>query len=128
MPQWGLQNDNNYSPSAASPNCATSPTCQWLNTTAQPINLSLYNGIARFKVRYTPQPGWAFNAGYWQNHNVGDRAFGTLFGTQSWLVQHYRTCRTDHYQTYNIEWRRVCRNGWSVGLKYNRSIFNNLTE
>ena len=47
----------------ASPNCATSPTCQWLNTTAQPINLSLYNGIARFKVRYTPTPGWNFTAG-----------------------------------------------------------------
>ena len=49
----------------ATTNCATSPTCQWLNTNAQPINLSLYNGIARFKVRYTPQPGWAFTAGYW---------------------------------------------------------------
>ena len=113
----------------ASPNCATSPTCQWLNTTAQPINLSLYNGIARFKVRYTPQPGWAFNAGYWQNHNVGDRAFGTLFGSSPGSYNITELAEPIDYQTYNIELGgEYAANGWSVGLKYNGSIFNNLTS
>jgi hypothetical protein len=103
----------------ASPNCATSPTCQWLNTTAQPINLSLYNGIARVKVRYTPQPGWAFNAGFWQNHNVGDRAFGTLFGTSPGSYNITELAEPIDYQTYNIELGgEYTANGWSVGLKY----------
>jgi MtrB/PioB family decaheme-associated outer membrane protein len=111
----------------ASPNCATSPTCQWLNTTAQPINLSLYNGIARFKVRYTPQPGWVFTAGYWQNHNVGDRAFGALFGTSPGSYNITELAEPIDYQTHNIELGgEYAANGWSVGLKYNGSIFDNL--
>jgi hypothetical protein len=101
--------------------------CQWLNTTAQPINLSLYNGIARFKARYTPQPGWAFTAGYWQNHNVGDRAFGTLFGTSPGSYNITELAEPIDYQTYNIELGgEYAANGWSVGLKYNGSIFDNL--
>jgi MtrB/PioB family decaheme-associated outer membrane protein len=113
----------------ATTNCDTSPTCQWLNTNAQPINLSLYNGIARFKVRYTPQPGWAFTAGYWQNHNVGSRAFGTLFGTSPGSFNITELAEPIDYQTYNIELGgEYAGNGWSVGLKYNGSIFNNLTS
>jgi MtrB/PioB family decaheme-associated outer membrane protein len=113
----------------ATTNCDTSPTCQWLNTNAQPINLSLYNGIARFKVRYTPQPGWAFTAGYWQNHNVGSRAFGTLFGSSPGSFNITELAEPIDYQTYNIELGgEYAGNGWSVGLKYNGSIFNNLTS
>ncbi|MGB7949237.1 MAG: MtrB/PioB family outer membrane beta-barrel protein [Candidatus Binatia bacterium] len=111
----------------ASTNCATSPTCQWLNTTTQPINLSLYNGIARFKVRYTPTPGWTLTGRYWQNHNVGDRAFGTLFGTSPGSFNITELAEPIDYQTYNIELGgEYATNGWSVGLRYNGSIFNNL--
>ena len=107
--------------------CATSPTCQWLNAAAQPIDLSLYNGIARVNVRYTPQPGWTFTGGYWQNHNVGSRAFGTLFGTSPGSFNVTELAEPIDYQTYNIELGgEYAGNGWSVGLKYNGSIFNNL--
>ncbi|HEY7321771.1 MAG TPA: MtrB/PioB family outer membrane beta-barrel protein, partial [Candidatus Binatia bacterium] len=113
----------------ATTNCATSPTCQWLNAAAQPIDLSLYNGIARFNVRYTPQPGWAFTAGFWQNHNVGDRAFGTLFGTSPGSFNITELAEPIDYQTYNIELGgEYAGKGWSVGLKYNGSIFNNLNS
>ena len=111
----------------ATTNCATSPLCQWLNVNAQPLNLSLYNGIARFNVRYTPTPGWTFTGGYWQNHNVGDRAFGTLFGTSPGSFNITELAEPIDYQTYNLEFGgEYAGNGWSVGLKYNGSIFNNL--
>jgi MtrB/PioB family decaheme-associated outer membrane protein len=111
----------------ASPNCATSPTCQWLNTTAQPIDLSLYTGVARVNIRYTPTPGWTFTGRYFQNHNVGDRAFGTLFGTSPGSYNITELAEPIDYQTYNIELGgEYAANGWSVGLKYNGSIFNNL--
>jgi hypothetical protein len=107
--------------------CATSPTCQWLNGNAQPIDLSLYNGIARFKARYTPRPGWTFTGSFWQNHNVGDRAFGTLFGTSPGSFNITELAEPIDYQTYNIEFGgEYAGNGWSLGLRYNGSIFNNL--
>ena len=113
----------------ATSNCATSPTCQWLNAAAQPIDLSLYNGIARFNVRYTPTPGWTFTGGYWQNHNVGSRAFGTLFGSSPGSFNITELAEPIDYQTYNLEFGgEYTGNGWSVGLKYNGSIFNNLTS
>jgi putative beta-barrel porin MtrB/PioB len=111
----------------ATTNCTTSPLCQWLNTNAQPIDLGLYNGIARFNVRYTPTPGWTFTGNYWQNHNVGDRAFGTLFGTSPGSFNVTELAEPIDYQTYNIELGgEYASNGWSVGLKYTGSIFNNL--
>ena len=111
----------------ATTNCATSPLCQWLNTNAQPIDLSLYNGIARFNIRYTPTPGWTFTGTYWQNHNVGDRAFGTLFGTSPGSFNITELAEPIDYQTYNIELGgEYAGNGWSLGLKYSGSIFNNL--
>jgi MtrB/PioB family decaheme-associated outer membrane protein len=111
----------------ATTDCATSPLCQWLNGNAHNVDLSLYNGIARFNLRYTPTPGWTFTGSYWQNHNVGDRAFGTLFGTSPGSFNITELAEPIDYQTYNIELGgEYAGNGWSVGLKYNGSIFNNL--
>ena len=111
----------------ATTSCATSPLCQWLNGNAHPIDLSLYNGVARVNVRYTPTPGWTFTGSYWQNHNVGDRAFGTLFGTSPGSFNITELAEPIDYQTYNIELGgEYAAKGWSVGLKYNASIFNNL--
>ncbi len=111
----------------ATTDSATSPIAQWLNANDHPLNLSLYNGIARFNVRYTPTPGWTFTGGYWQNHNVGSRAFGTLFGTSPGSFNITELAEPIDYQTYNIELGgEYAGNGWSVGLKYNGSIFNNL--
>ncbi len=110
----------------ATTSCSTSPLCQWLNTNTHPLDLSLYNGIARFNVRYTPTPGWTFTGTYWQNHNVGDRAFGTLFGTSPGSFNITELAEPIDYQTYNIELgTEYAGNGWSVGLKYSGSMFNN---
>ncbi len=111
------------------PNCSNTPMCAWVNGNdiLHPIDLSLYNGIARFNVRYTPTPGWTFTGTYWQNHNVGDRAFGTLFGTSPGSFNITELAEPIDYQTYNIELGgEYAGNGWSVGLKYTGSIFNNL--
>ena len=111
----------------ATTSCATSPLCDWLNRETHPIDLSLYNGIARFNIRYTPTPGWTFTGNYWQNHNVGDRAFGTLFGTSPGSFNITELAEPIDYQTYNIELGgEYAGRGWSVGLKYTGSIFNNL--
>jgi hypothetical protein len=111
------------------PNCSNTPMCAWVNGNdiLHPINLNLYNGIARFNVRYTPTPGWTFTGTYWQNHNVGDRAFGALFGISPGQFNITELAEPIDYQTYNIELGgEYAGNGWSLGLKYTGSIFNNL--
>ena len=113
----------------ATTNCDTSPLCQWLNANAQSINLNLYNGVGRVNVRWTPTPGWTFTGGYWLNRNVGDRAFGTLFGSSPGSFNITELAEPINYQTHNVELGgEYTGNGWSVGLKYNGSFFNNLTN
>jgi MtrB/PioB family decaheme-associated outer membrane protein len=110
----------------ASSDCATSPVCQWVNTNAQPIDLSLYNGIARFKVRYTPTPGWTFTGSYWSNRNVGKRALGAVFGPSPGSYNITELLEPIDYHTNNVEFGgEYAGNGWSVGLKYNGSFFHN---
>ena len=36
----------------------------WVNTNAQPVDLKLFNGLAKFNLRYTPSPGWTFTGSY----------------------------------------------------------------
>jgi MtrB/PioB family decaheme-associated outer membrane protein len=106
--------------------CATSPVCQWLTANARPVDLSLYNGIGRFKLRYTPNPGWTFTGSYWSNRNDGKRAFGTLFGTSPGSFNITELIEPIDYQTHNIELGgEYAGNGWSLGLKYNASLFHN---
>jgi len=113
----------------ATSDCATSPICQWVNGAASPIDLSLYNGIGRFNLRYTPTPGWTFTGTYWSNHNVGDRAFGSLFGTSPGSFNITELAEPINYQTHNIELGgEYAGSGWSLAFKYGGSIFNNLTS
>jgi MtrB/PioB family decaheme-associated outer membrane protein len=110
----------------ATSSCATSPICQWVNGAAHPIDLSLYNGIGRFNLRYTPTPGWTFTGTYWSNHNVGDRAFGTLFGPSPGSFNITELAEPIDYQTHNIELGgEYAGSGWSLGLKYTASLFHN---
>jgi MtrB/PioB family decaheme-associated outer membrane protein len=114
------------SPITLGTSCAVNTVCQWLNSTAQPVDLSLYNGIGRFKVRYTPTPGWTFTGNYWSNNNSGTRAFGSLFGTSPGNYNITELVEPISYNTNNVELGgEYAGNGWSVGLKYNASFFHN---
>ncbi len=115
--------------------CATNPFCTWLNglntgsllnSDLHPVDLSILNRIARFKLRYTPSPGWTFSGSYWSNHNTGKRAFGSYVGTSPGAYNITELPEPIDYQTHNIELgSEYAGNGWSLGLKYNASLFHN---
>ena len=124
----GGDNTLAFKPTAttATANCATSPICQFLNNHATPVTLSLFNGIGKFNLRYTPNPGWTFTGSYWSNHNTGDRALGAVFASNpgSYIFTEQR--EPMDYQTHNIELGgEYAAKDWSIGLKYNASLFHN---
>lgn len=102
-----------------------SDTKSWLARTEQNVDLKTINGFSRFKVRYTPTPGWTFTANYSAQDTSGKRALGALFGTPG---SYSITEQTEpiSYLTHNIEiGGEYAGKGWSVGLRYNGSIFHN---
>jgi MtrB/PioB family decaheme-associated outer membrane protein len=114
---------------AASANCATSPMCQFLTDHATPVDLSLFNGIGRFNVRYTPTPGWAFTGTYWSSNNAGKRALGAAFASSPGTYNFTEQIEPISYQTHNIELGgEYAGNGWSVAVKYSGSLFHNNTS
>lgn len=114
------------SATTATTSCATSPICQWVNSNAHDVDLKLFNGIGRFNLRYTPTPGWTFTGTYWSNHNIGERAFGTLFASSPGSFNVTELTEPINYQTHNIELGgEYAGKGWSLGLKYTASLFNN---
>jgi MtrB/PioB family decaheme-associated outer membrane protein len=114
---------------AASSDCATSPMCQFLENHATPVDLSLFNGIGRFNLRYTPSPGWAFTGTYWSNNNAGKRALGAAFASSPGTYNFTEQIEPIDYQTHNIELGgEYAGNGWSIGLKYTASLFHNNTS
>jgi MtrB/PioB family decaheme-associated outer membrane protein len=101
----------------------------WVNATAQPVDLKLYNGLAKLNVRYTPTPGWTFNANYGSQNTVGNRAFGVYIGPSPGSYNISELAEPIDYQTHNIELGgEYAGQGWSVGLKYNGSLFHNNTS
>lgn len=98
----------------------------WINSTAAPVDLKMFNGLARFKIRYTPSPGWSFTANYGSQNTTGGRAFGTLFGPSPGSYNITELVEPIDYQTHNIELGgEYAGQGWSLGLKYNASLFHN---
>lgn len=98
----------------------------WINATATPVDLKLFNGLARFNVRYTPSPGWSFTANYGSQNTTGGRAFGALFGPSPGSYNITELVEPIDYQTHNIELGgEYAGQGWSLGLKYNASLFHN---
>ncbi len=97
----------------------------WAAANATDIDLKLFQGIGKFKVRYTPTPGWNFTGSYWSNNVTGKRAFGTIFGPSPG-GNIAEVPEPIDYQTHNIELGgEYAGNGWSLGLKYNASLFHN---
>jgi MtrB/PioB family decaheme-associated outer membrane protein len=101
----------------------------WVNAAAEPVDLKLYNGLARFNLRYTPTPGWTFTGGYGSQNTAGKRAFGTYFGPSPGSYNITELAEPIDYQTHNIELGgEYAGNGWALGLKYNASLFHNNTS
>ena len=87
----------------------------WVNNTSNRVDLELFNGIGRFNIKYTPMPGWTFNAGYSSYHSTGKRAFGTLFGTSPGSYNITELTEPIDYQTDNVEFGgEYAGNGWTL--------------
>lgn len=98
----------------------------WVTDNASPLKLKLFNGIGRLRVRYTPTPGWNFTAGYSSWNASGKRAFGAINGPSPGSYNISELPEPIDYQTHNIELGgEYAGKGWSVGLKYNGSLFHN---
>jgi MtrB/PioB family decaheme-associated outer membrane protein len=101
----------------------------WVNANAAPVDLKLYNGLARFNARYTPTPGWTFTGSYGSQNTAGRRAFGAYFGPSPGSYNITELAEPIDYQTHNIELGgEYAGEGWSLGLKYNASLFHNNTS
>lgn len=98
----------------------------WVNTNAQPVDLKLFNGLAKFNLRYTPSPGWTFTGSYGSQNTTGGRAFGAYFGPSPGSYNITELVEPIDYQTHNVELGgEYAGKGWTLGLKYNLSLFHN---
>ena len=101
----------------------------WVNADANQVDLKLFNGMGRFKLRYTPTPGWSFIGGYSSQNVSGKRAFGALFGTSPGNFNITELAEPIDYQIHNIELGgEYAGSGWSLGLRYDASLFHNNTS
>jgi MtrB/PioB family decaheme-associated outer membrane protein len=110
--------------------CDTQPAtnfCHFLDKdNTRKVDLGLLYGIGRFKIKYTPIPGWTFSGGYGSQHVVGDRAFATLFGPSPGNYNIVELPEPIEYQMHNIELGgEFAADNWSLGLRYNGSFFHN---
>ena len=98
----------------------------WVNGCSHGIDLSLLHGFAKMKVRYTPTPGWTFDARYTSQNVTGDRAFGTAINGFTNVVE---LAEPIDYQIHNLELGgEYAGKWWNLGLKYNASLFHNNTS
>ena len=98
----------------------------WVNGCAHGIDLGLLHGFAKVKLRYTPTPGWTFDARYTSQNVNGDRAFGTAINGFTNVVE---LAEPTDYQIHNVELGgEYAGQWWSLGLKYNASLFHNNTS
>ncbi len=101
------------------------PFNTWVNANARSVDLDMLNKIGKISIRYTPTPGWSFTGKYWSQQNDGKRAIAFPFGSNS-NASIAELAEPIDYQTHNIEvGGEYASKGWSLGLKYNGSIFHN---
>ena len=101
------------------------PFNMWANDNARPVDLDMLNKIGKISIRYTPTPGWTFTGKYWSQQNEGKRAIAFPFGSNV-NANIAELAEPIDYQTHNIELGgEYAGKGWSLGLKYNGSIFHN---
>jgi MtrB/PioB family decaheme-associated outer membrane protein len=125
-----VMNGGVYTLGTNRPGAFTGPAVRdWVNANAQSVDLKMFNGFGRFKARYTPTPGWSFTASYGSQNTTGKRAFGALFGPSPGSYNITELAEPIDYQTHNIELGgEYAGQGWSIGLKYNGSLFHNNTS
>jgi MtrB/PioB family decaheme-associated outer membrane protein len=122
-------NDGSYTLPSKPAGTSGANVRDWVNANAQPVDLKLYNGLARFNARYTPTPGWTFRGGYGSQNTAGKRAFGAYFGPSPGSFNITELAEPIDYQTHNIELGgEYAGEGWSLGLTYNGSLFHNNTS
>jgi len=74
----------------------------WVNNTAEPVALSLLEGVANLNVRYTPDPHWTYNAYFnFQNPSGNYHAFGTMFGPSPGTYNIAQVYYPLNYDIYN---------------------------
>jgi hypothetical protein len=103
----------------------------WINNPANTrgVDLELLNKIGKISISYTPTPGWSFTGKYWSQNTDGRRAFGIVNGSSSTAGNISELAEPIDYQTHNIELGgEYAGHGWSLGLKYNGSLFHNSTS
>jgi len=119
-------NGGNYTLSSKPGGTTGANMRDWVNDNAQPVDLKLYNGLAKFNLRYTPTPGWTFTGSYGSQNSAGGRAFGAYFGPSPGSYNITELVEPLDYQTHNIELgSEYAGKGWTLGLKYNASLFHN---
>jgi MtrB/PioB family decaheme-associated outer membrane protein len=100
----------------------------WANNNAGPVDLDLLNKIGKISIRYTPNPGLTFTGKYWAQNTEGKRpiAFPIGSGSSSHIAE---VAEPIDYQTHNIALGgEYAGEGWSLGLKYDGSLFHNSTS
>ena len=97
----------------------------WANANARPVDLDMLYKIGKISIRYTPNPGWTFTGKYWAQDTEGKRPIGFPFGSGS-SSNIAEIVEPIDYLTHNIELGgEYAGKGWSLGLKYDGSIFHN---
>jgi MtrB/PioB family decaheme-associated outer membrane protein len=99
----------------------------WVNQTANPVALSLLEGVANLHIRYTPDPGWSITTYFnFQNPSADYHAFGTMFGPSPGTYNATQVFQPIEYDIYNYGvGADYSKDWWTVGFKYDGSFFKN---
>ena len=103
----------------------------WVNSTAQPFDMSLLEGVANVNIRYTPTPSWTLNASLNYQNPTGQQPFGGsfLFGPSPGTYNINELWVPTQYHTYNFGTGvEYANNGWMLGLQYQGSFFQDVYD
>ena len=118
---WGT-----YTLSSKPTTTAGTDVRDWVNANASIVDLKLFQGMGKFRVRYTPNPGWTFTSGYSSQNISGKRAIGELFASSGGTYKVTELVEPLDYQIHNIDLGgEYAGDGWSLGIRYNASLFHN---
>jgi len=124
-----IMRDGTYTLGTKPATTAGTAVRDWVNSEANGVDLKMFNGFGKFKVRYTPGTNWTFTGGYSSQNVAGRRAIGAYFGTSGGTNKVTELVEPLDYQIHNIDLGgEYAGNGWSVGLRYNASLFHNNTS
>ncbi len=59
-----VTNNGNFTLSSKPASTAGADVRDWVNTTARSLDLSQENRLSKFRISFTPKPGWRFNGGF----------------------------------------------------------------